>query len=267
MAKRFTENRAMNLRVVGELQQKVSEKYFDWEEDEPGERLLELAEENLKESLELEDDLQARISLAELYFGDDRLDEAEQELLHAKAMNPETFDEANIELHLGEIEEGRENYEEALAHFGRVTELKPGEAHAWASLAKGYADLEDYEEAEKHFRHAIELAPDDVEHYMALSDMYKLAGEPDRAIEVLEEGASAHPDAADLLVSIATAYLEQEDYEQADIFLGKAERANPDLEMIPVMRKVLALSRTTLDTPSRRQAKGSQKNKNKKKRR
>lgn len=250
MTKRFTENRAMNLRALAELRQKLSEKYADKEDDTLVERFLELAESDLNESLELEDNLHAHISLAELNFDDERLDEAEQHLLHAKAMNPDVVEEADIELHLGEIETGRERYEEALAHYQRVTELQPGEANAWASLAKGYRDLDNFEEAEKHYRHAIELAPENDEHYVAFSDMYKEADQPDKAIEVLEEGVSAHPDSADLLVTLATTYLEQEDYEQADIFLEKAERVNPDLEIIPILRQMLALSRTKPATPS-----------------
>lgn len=259
MVKRFAENRAMNLRALAELHQKLSEKYADKEDDTLAEHFLELAENELSESLEIEDDLHAHISLAELKFGNDLLDEAEQHLLRAKTMNPDAVDEADIELHLGEIATGRELYEEALGHYQRVAELQPDQANAWASLANGYRDLDNIEEAEKHYRHAIELSPENDELYLSFSDVYKEADQPDKAIEVLEEGVSVNPDSADLLVALATTYLDQEDYEQADIFLEKASRANPDLELIPILREMLALRKTKPASPSIRQRRSRKK--------
>ena len=50
---------------------------------------------------------------------------------------------------------------------------------------------------------------------------------------------SANPDSAILSVYLASIYLENKDYRQAEIFLDKAERLDPELEAIPMFRQVL----------------------------
>jgi len=239
LARQFEEERGLYLRRLAEVQQRLSQKYLDIGDDERGERFQELAEEALNESLTVEDSAEARISLAESFLEDDRLDEAEEHLLRAKAMTADSSDEAHIEMHLGEIATEREQYEEALSHYQRVAELEPDLPDSWVDLAKTYERLDNLEEAEANYRHAIELEPGDEDLYFVLSKLYAENGQREKAIEAIEDGLSANPDSAILNVYLASIYLENKDYRQAEIFLDRAEGLDPESELIPLFRQVL----------------------------
>src|SRR5258708_29770242 len=104
LARRFTEQRAEILRQLAAVQIEVSKQYFEKEDDEHAERLQELAEETLRESLAVENSFQAHISLAELHIDKkERLDEADDNLLQGKTIFMEPSDDSHIPLHLGEM--------------------------------------------------------------------------------------------------------------------------------------------------------------------
>jgi tetratricopeptide (TPR) repeat protein len=265
LARLFEEERAASLGALAEVQQRLSDKYFDIGDDEIGGRLQELAEEALNESLTIEESREAHISLAELLIEDDRLDEAEEHLLRAKAMTTDTSVEADIEMHLGEIATEREQYEEALHHYQRASELAPEHPDSWVDLAKAYERLDKLEEAGANYRRAIELEPNDEDLYYGLSKMYSEHGQPAKAIETIEDALSANPDSAILSVYLASMYLENKDYRQAEIFLDKAERLDPELGMVSMFREVLRLEKA-LTTPKTGKLSGPQPKKKKRKR-
>ncbi|TMD69286.1 MAG: tetratricopeptide repeat protein [Chloroflexi bacterium] len=253
LAWRFEEKRDLYLTRLADVQLSLSEKYFDEGDDERAERLRERAEEALKESLAIEDKPEPHITLAELYIEDDRFDEAEEHLLQAQALATEPSQVAHIELHLGEVAMGREQYDEALIHYQRVAELEPGLADSWINLAKAYEELNDPEEAEANYRHAIELQPDNGDLYYDLSKMFTKFNQPEKAIEAIEEGLSANPDSAVLCIYLATMYLDSGDYRQAEVFLHKAERLDPDAPYVQMFRSVLNMAKSVqASTPTPR---------------
>jgi len=75
--------------------------------------------------------------------------------------------------------------------------------------------------------------------FIVFSKIYSEHGQPARAIEIIEDALSANPDSAALSAYVASMYLENKDYRQAEIFLDKAERLDPELEAIPMFRQVL----------------------------
>ena len=259
LTRRFTENRAFNLEQMANAQRDLSEKYFEMEDDERGERFLELAEQTLTELLALEDTFAVRIALAEVLIErDERLDEAEEHLHRASTFTTDPLDVAHIELHLGEIATEREQYEEALQHYQRVVELKPDDADALTNLAIAYEKLGDLEEAEANYRHAIKLRPDDPDLYYVLSTIFAKHEQPDRAIEIIEEGLSEIPDSAVLNIYLATLYLDHGDARQAEIFLKQAERIDPDASYVQMFRGIFNLTRQTL-VPTPRKFSGKKK--------
>jgi tetratricopeptide (TPR) repeat protein len=64
------------------------------------------------------------------------LGEAEDHLLQAKAIVPDSSQEAHVEMHLGDIAMELERYEEALIHYQRVADLEPGYPTAGWTLPK-----------------------------------------------------------------------------------------------------------------------------------
>jgi len=247
LAHRFAEKRDLSLRELAEVYRRLSNKYFEIEDDERAERFQELAEEALKESLAIEDSMEAHISLAELLIArEERFDEARDHLLQAKPFATDPSDEAHIEMHLGEVDREQEQYQESLRHYQRVAELVPDEAESWFDIAEAHQVLKNFEEAETNYKRAIELAPDSVDYYYALSKLYSEHDQPDKALEVLEDGLDANPDSAVLNVYLAWQYYENGDYRQAEIFLEKAERLDPELQAAKILRQLLNLSKARL---------------------
>ncbi len=242
MAHRFTEEHGYALRLLAETQIKLSDKFFAEGDDERGERFQELAEENLREALAIEDSIEARISLAEILIDEEeRLDEAEDHLRQAKALITDPADDAHIEMHLGEIAFKQERFEDALNHYRLVADFYPDSAESWASLAVTYKMLKNYDEAEANYKRAMELEPHNEDYYYLLSEMYSENKQPSKAIEAIEEGLITNPDSAFLHMYLAMRYLEIGDYRQAEIFIEKAERLDPDVPMGKMMHEVIDL--------------------------
>ena len=257
LARRFDEKRAETLRALAAVYVELSEKYLEQDDDERADRFQELAEETLRESLDIEESFLARISLAELLIDEnERLDEAEEHLHKARTLTSDPADEAHIELHLGEIAMEREQYEQALSHYQRIAEIEPDSPDSWVNIAEAYKKLENFAEAEANYRRAIELQPDDADLYYALSTMYVGNGQPEDAIEVIEEGLVANPDSAVLTAYLGSMYLENGDYRQAELFLDKAEELDPDLEVIQMFRQVLKFTKSMQRYNERKQITG-----------
>jgi len=244
LAHRFDEKRAETLRALAAVYVELSGKYLEEDDDERADRFQELAEETLRESLDIEESFTAHISLAELLIDEDELDEAEEHLHQARALTSDASDEAHIELHLGEIAMERGQYEQALNHFQRIAEIEPDSPDSWSNIAQAYKKLENFAEAEANYRRAIELQPDDADLYYALSTMYMENNQPEEAIEVIEEGLVANPDSAVLTAYLGSMYLENGDYRQAELFLDKAEKLDPDLEVVQIFRQVLKFTKS-----------------------
>jgi tetratricopeptide (TPR) repeat protein len=240
LTQRFEEQRAQHLRQLAQARRQLSEEYFDLEDEERGENFLERAEEALRESLALENSFEAQIALVEVLLDkDEYLDEAEDHLLQAKAMVPDSSQEAHVEMHLGDIAMERERYEEALSHYQRVADLEPGYADSWVDLAEAYKKLGQFEKAEASYRHATQLQPDNEDLYYKLSKMYAENNQHAKAYEAIEDGLNANPDSAILNVYLGSMYLEDQDYSQAEILLDRAERLDPGLEVLQTFRQVL----------------------------
>ena len=244
LIRRFPEQRALFLRRMADVQQRVSEEYFEEDYEERGELYLELAEKSLQESLAVENSIEAHLSLAEMFLDDDeRLDEAEDQLLQAKELVTDPADEAHVERHLGEVAMEQDEYQKALSHYQRVIELEPDSANIWSEIGKAHEMLDHFAEAEANYKRAIELQPDNASYYYRLATLYNENNQPSQAIEVIEQGLAANPDSAALYAHKAALYVESDDYEQAEISLSKAEQLNPDSESIKRLRNIFEMNK------------------------
>ncbi len=246
MAERFPEVRAETLRLLADVQRKYSDTCYEEGDDERALRFIELAKENLRESLAIENTFEAHVVQAELLTEEmeDHLDEAEEHLREAKALSSGPVDEANVEIHLGRIDIEREQDEDALHHYQRATELEPNFAPAWFNLADAYDKLENVEAAIESYRHAIQLQPDDENLYVRLSLLYKSERQDDMAIEILKEGLDANPESLDICISLATFYMTIDDYEQAEEYLDKATQIDADAPTVDIFRSMLTSMRS-----------------------
>jgi len=243
----FPEQRAEALRQIGVLQLDLSEKFEEEEgDDERAEHFRELAEASLRESLTIEDHAAGHIGLADVLQnigGDEKLDEAEDELLKAQALTTDKEALAIIESKLGEIALDKDDYEDALEHFQRVEEIDPNFPGVKADAGDALRMMGKTEEAIAAFRQAIETEPDNLHAYVALSEMYQEAGEESMAQEVLEEGIAANPNTVELHLLLAARYIQKNDFRQAEELIDEAESINPLDENVQMYKQVLALSK------------------------
>ncbi|HJT57369.1 MAG TPA: tetratricopeptide repeat protein [Ktedonobacteraceae bacterium] len=240
----FDDHRAENLRGFAAIQKLLSEKYYDVGEDEYAENAEENAKDALRKSLAIEDSPEAHISLAEFLIDpDEEYDEAEDHLMQAKALTTDPADLSHIEMHLGEIAMEREQYQEALKHYQLVLDHDPNVVDSWVDIAEAHKMLGNLEEAEASYRRAIELDAEDEDLYYDLSKMYADNKQLPKAIEVIEEGIDNNPDSAVLPVYMATIYMDMGDFRQAEPFVKMAERIDPDLEAVKMVRQIFELTR------------------------
>ena len=245
LVQHFPAKKNENLLQLAAMQWQLGNSLLEEGEDEASARYKQLAETHARESLALDDNYMGHILMSQLLKDNaERLDEAEDHLNQAKALNTSELIEIAVENDLGEIAMGREQYDQALQHFQRVAELDPNIAESWYDVAEAYNLLENVEAAATNYRHAIQLEPDNIDYYSALSRMYMEHEQLARSQEVLEEGLRANPDSAELRAFLALVMSESGDYRAAEALLDEAERINPDLEMIEMFRMLLNVNKT-----------------------
>jgi tetratricopeptide (TPR) repeat protein len=244
LLERFPEGHALIHQRIAELQQDLALEYAEEDDDEREIFYLNQAEKSLIASLALEENVDAHLSLAEVLLEqDDRLNEAKSHLLQAQGETNDPEVEAHIEMHLGEIAQQQEQMELALNHFQRAVELQPTNADYWETLGGMQQTLEDFSEAEISYQRAIELDPYNINAYSVLGLLYRAMDQDTRAIQALKDGLVANPESVALHLYLAGAYQSINDFQQSEDFLDKAERLEPDSEVIAAYRETLALSK------------------------
>ena len=244
VVERFEQYRAVALRSMAGLQRIRSHYYEEMGDIKRVDRFLKLAETSLQESLAIEDRFETHISMAEVLIDRDEnndLDEARRHLLQAKAMLPpdSVGDEAHIEMHLGEIAMEQGRAKEALEHYQRVAELEPDFASSWTDVAYAHKKLGNFEDAEASFRRALALEPENEDFIWNLGELYLDNKRYVPAIQIFEDAVEKNPDSAELNMFLASAYLESGDARQAEIFLDKAERLDPEHPTVLTLRNAL----------------------------
>jgi tetratricopeptide (TPR) repeat protein len=243
LTQRFPEQRGLYLRRMADVQLKLSQKYAKDDDDEREELYEELAEDSLHESLNVENNFDAHMSLVELLIDNpDELDHTEKHLLEAKELMTDSDQEAHIEMHLGQVATEREQHEEALSHYQRVLELR-SDSDAWFDVGEAQEALGRFDEAEASYKRALELEPDAIGYYYTLSELYSKTGRRSEAIEAIEQGIAANPDSAVLLIYLAAIYIEDGDYHQAELHVSKAEQIDPESELVIGYRHILDLQK------------------------
>lgn len=126
------------------------------------------------------DDLHS--ALGNIYYSEDRFDEATQEYEQAVRLNPGSANRYS----LGQGYLAAERYDDALRQFEQVQRMERQKPYGDFGLGQAYAKLGQYDEALSSFDRAIEIQPDYWDAYAekgyTLADM----GEPERATELAD---------------------------------------------------------------------------------
>ncbi len=125
------------------------------------------------------DDLHS--SLGNLYFSENRYQEAQQEYEKAAKLNPT----ANNRFSLGQAYMYNGRYSDAESQFNQVQRLDPTKPNGYYGLGQNYAKQGRYDEAVSAFQKAIDLQQDFYEAYAELGYAYADSGKIDEAKEML----------------------------------------------------------------------------------
>ncbi|MDQ2904591.1 MAG: tetratricopeptide repeat protein [Chloroflexota bacterium] len=237
IAECFPEERGTALRTMAVMLATVAAEHAEQSLESEGERLLELAETVVRDSLAAEDAVMGHTMLAQILLArETNYAEAERELRRAQELATSPKDEESVELSLGILAERQEASQEALRHYQRVAELNPEYASIWFYIGRLQRELGQYDEAEAHLKRAIEAKAQEIEAYLHLAAMYTEQGKLKQAHAVLDQGLEIDPEAADLLAQRALVYINEGDYRQAREPLQEAESLDPDLEIVQAAR-------------------------------
>lgn len=244
MAHRFAEQKGAVLRQIGVEQEGLSEYYWSRGMGERSKHFAQLAEETVRESLALEDDVAGHAILAKILLQNNhQLDEAETHLQQAILLASNDLERAAIEVDFGNLATQRNQPEVALQHYKQAAQLDPKQPEIWFKIGLVQRVLKQYEDAKQSYERAIEQEPRDIRAYAELANIYLVESNMTTAREVVERGLRVEPRAAHLHALLAVIYLENGNLRRAEASLAEAERLNPTLEIVQAVREGLDRAR------------------------
>jgi tetratricopeptide (TPR) repeat protein len=217
----------------------LSERYEQLDMHDRSKHFYEEAIESVRKSIAINNTAQEHIILAQLLMMKNQAEEAIAELQLAKSLISNTIEEAQIEADLGNIAMIQQEFDEAIAHFKRVSEINPNYKGIWLNIGLAYRRQENYDQAEVYYQRALEAQPDDLAAYVELGTLYLATNHVEDALETIEKGLRYHPNSAHLHALLAAIYAEKGDRRQAQAALAEAERINPDLEIVQAVRELV----------------------------
>ncbi len=244
LARRFAEQKGAVLRQIGINQDAMSEYYQSRGMAERARHFAELAENSLRESLEVEDNITGHIALADMLMQNNHdIDEAESHLQQARMLANNPAEEAVIEVNFGNIAIHREQTDIALQHYQKAASLDPNVPEIWFRIGYIQRTSKQIDDAKLSFERAIELSPQDTRAYGELAVLYMTESNTTKALEVVERGLQAVPQSAQLRTLLSSIYLETGNLRKAEAALAEAERLSPNAEIVQAMREALDRAR------------------------
>jgi tetratricopeptide (TPR) repeat protein len=129
---------------------------------------------------------------------------------------------------------GQQNYQQAIDHYRRATELDPNYSSAFNLLGYAYRQSGDYPDAEKAFQHYITLIPKDPNPYDSYAELLLKMGRYDDAIAQYRKALAIAPNFINAYQGIA----------MAELYSGKPGEAAKELANIPKQARTDAERRT-----------------------
>jgi tetratricopeptide (TPR) repeat protein len=247
LAQRFPGRRADALRELAMTEDSLATLFEQQGLKERSRRFDELAEQHMQESLALRPTALGYALLAQMKLQHtaaplpppEALQEAEQLLAQARALNPNRAEETIIEAALGTIASARGNQPQALQHYERAAALSPDYPGIWLALSHTQRALGRKAEARESLRRALRYNPADLQAYSELVDLAVEERQFGEAHAVLEEGLKQLPQSAHLRALLAMVLAEQGDLRQAQRFLEEAEQIDQRLPSVQAAREIL----------------------------
>ena len=118
-------------------------------------------------------------------------------------------------------------YDDALAAYGGIIKLRPGDADAWRDRGAMEAAKKDYAHAAGDFSQAIRLMPRDARAYMERGKVYAGVAEYESALADFDEALHLNPDYIGALAAKAAVYDDQRDFDNAIAAMNQLVKMQP----------------------------------------
>ena len=121
-------------------------------------------------------------------------------------------------------------YDKAVEHFTRVTQLRPMDAKAYINLGAVFNRQEEFQKAADILKRAVSRDGKAVEAYYNLGIAYRGVKQPAMAINSYKEAIKLNPRMLDAMQNLGNTYLEMNNSKAAIEQYKKALAINPDFE-------------------------------------
>ncbi len=186
----------------------------------------------LQECLELDnnpaspDIITTRIKIADIYFLQGAIDEAEQQVLFALKENPKSIEGHYLK---GRIDLLAGRFDDAVTEFRQVVSERPDFVDAYLRLAEVLVRNKQQDVAIATLQTAAKANPDHGQLPLVLSRLYKMKGDLVSAEKVLRDIIGVHPDNQRLKVELGNFYVEQARYSEAEAIFAEVMEQAPDI--------------------------------------
>lgn len=137
-------------------------------------------------------------------------------------------DDATLRTSLAQLYYMEERYDDAAFQYGKAVELD-GSAENRYSYGEALLKIEDYEAAEEQFNKVKTTYPDSTAGYYGMGKLYVLTEAYEKAIEEFEAALEIDPEFYDAMAEIGYAYTDMGEYEAAEDVVDKLEDLDEDL--------------------------------------
>jgi tetratricopeptide (TPR) repeat protein len=142
------------------------------------------------------------------------------------------FDERSVDAHDGLATASClvGDYDQAIKHFTRITELAPTKATAFVNLGAVYNRTREFDKAVNALRKAVSRDNKSADGFYNLAIAQRGLDRPAMALSAYRECIRINPDMAEAHQNLANLLLEMENFQQAKLHYNKALNIRPDFE-------------------------------------
>jgi len=181
----------------------------------------------LEKEYELEKDISVRVTLANIYFMNQRNDDALKMYEEALELDPENV---AVITKLGTIYQQNDEIDKAMKMYDSALQKNPGNSDLWFNMGILYFNLENFDKAIESFNKVIELNPGDIESMMNLVNSLWKEELYAQAIPYLEQVLQLDPENVDAWSFLNVAYVKESQNEDLDEatrkeYIEKAQKA------------------------------------------
>lgn len=198
---------------------------------------------SLKKALSIRpNDIDSMFQLADLYYREGSLTEAEEIYRNIVLSTPGDANTESALINLGIIMNKMERYSEAISSFEKVIQLNPKNDSAYYNLGMAYKNAEQPTKAIENWRKAASLNPNDTKSAEAIGDYYFENGYYLEASQEYEEIIKGNiPNIYEIKLKLADSYFRLKNYRTSEKILLDVLKHSTDGDEIKLAHRKLAL--------------------------